>query len=298
MTIQPMGIPELIKAIAWPGIAIGAIILFRRPAVEVLKILVQRLGKISVAGVSLELSLLSELRPRSLDAELRELNSAGPPPSGPTALLNELQFGGSHEFIVVDLGTDAAPRWLSSRLYLFAVMLSRISRLKCFVFVETAGGIRNRFIGIASPDAVRWGLARRYPWLEYAYAQVYAQIGMPQFEPATGDLALWQMQMIVSQFLARIRIPSTAPLPFPDPSRLPDTIDLGDGVLEYARWLDGGRVERIMGSDLYIGSIQVPPGQTLQDLMSAPIPGTGRFIAVVEVDRTFRQLLDRLGGPR
>lgn len=298
MTIQPLSIPDLIKAVAWPAVAAGAIVLFRKPVAEVFRTLVERLSKISVAGVSLELSLLSELRPRSLDAELRELNSAGPPPSGPTALLNELQFGGSHEYIVIDLGTDTAPRWLTSRLYLFAVMLSRISRLKCFVFVETASGVRNRFVGIASPDAVRWGLARRYQWLEHAYAQVYAQIGLPQFEPGTGTLALWQMQMMVSQFLAAIRIPPTAPFPllFPDPNRPPQTVDLGDGVLEYARWLDGGRVERILGSDLSTESTQVSPGQTLQDLMATPVRGAGRFIAVVETDRTFRHVLDRLAS--
>jgi hypothetical protein len=266
MTIEPLSIPDLIKAIAWPGVAAAAIVVFRKPAAEVLRMLVERLSKISVAGVSVELSLLSELRPRSLDTELRELNSAAPPPSGPTALLNELQFGGSHEYIVIDLGADTAPRWLSSRLYLFAVMLSRISRLKCFVFVEAAGGIRNRFIGIASPDAVRWALARRYPWLEFAYARVYPQIGLPQFEPSTGTLALGQMQMIVSQFLAAIRIPNATPLPFPDPTRPPETIDLGNGVLEYAKWLDGRRVERILGSDLSTESIQIPrakPSRTL-----------------------------------
>jgi hypothetical protein len=296
MTIEPLNILELIKAIAWPVVAAGAIVLFRKPAVDVLRILLERVSKISVGGVSLELSVLSELRPRSLDAELRELHAAPPPPSGATALLYELQIGGSHEYILIDLGSDAAPRWLSSRLYLFAAMLSRISRLKCFVFVETAAGIRNRFIGIASPDAVRWGLARHYPWLEYAYAQVYAKIGLPQFESATSSLVLWQMQMIVSQFLTAIRTPNTVPLLFPDPTRPPATIDLGGGKFEYARWLDGGRVERILGSDLSTESIQVPPGQTLHDLMASPVQGAGRFIAVIESDRRFRNVLDRLGG--
>jgi hypothetical protein len=296
MTIQPLNIADLVKAVAWPAVAAGAIVLFRKPAAEVFRTLVERLSNISVAGVSLELSLLSVLFSRSLDAELRDLNSTGLPPSGPTALLNELQFGGSHEFIVVDLGTDTALRWLTSRLYLFAVMLPRISCLKCFVFVETASGIRNRFVGIASPDAVRWGLARRYPWLEYAYAKVYAQIGMPQFELVTGTSALWQMQQIVSQFLAAIRIPNAVPLPFPDPNRPPETVDLGNAVLEYAKWPDGGRVERILSSDLSTESIQVPSGQTLQDLMATPIRGAGRFIAVVETERTFRHVLDRLAN--
>jgi hypothetical protein len=296
MTIQPLDIPDVIKAITWPAVAAGAIVVFRKPVAEAFRILVERLSKISVGGVSVELSLLSELRPRSLDSELRELNAAPPTPSAPTALLNEIQFGGSHEYIVIDLGTETAPRWLSSRLYLFAVMLSRISRLKCFAFVETAGSIRNRFVGLASPDAVRWGLARRYPWLEYAYAQVYAHIGMPQFEPVTGTLALSQMQTMVSQFLSAIRIPSAVPLPFPDANKLPEAVDLGKGVFEYASWLDGGRVERILGDDLSTDSIQVPPGKTLQELMAAPVPQGSRFVAVVETDRRFRHVLDKLGG--
>jgi hypothetical protein len=131
------------------------------------------------------------------------------------------------------------------------------------VFVETAAGIRNRFIGTASPEAVRWALARRYPWLEYAYAQVYAQIGMPQFDTSTGTLSEWQASTLVQQILARIRVPSNVPLPFPDPNHPPDTIDLGNGVVEFAKWVDAARIERVLGSALVATFIQVPPGKSL-----------------------------------
>jgi hypothetical protein len=196
-------------------------------------------------------------------------------------------------YIVIDLGSDTTPRWLTSRLYLFGLLLARVSRLKCFVFVEIAAGIRNRFVGISSPEAVRWALARRYPWLEYAYAQVYAQIGLPQFDATTDALSEWQASMLVQKFLAAIRVPGGLPVQFPDPGRPPETTDLGGGIAEYAKWIDGARIERVLGSDLAAASVQVPPGTSLDDMTSAVLRQKSRLVAVVEADRTFRNVLEQ-----
>jgi hypothetical protein len=260
---------------------------------ELIAVLCQRVNNISFGGLSLELATLSELKPRSLDIDLRELDAATRPQSGPIDLLTQLKEAGDHDYIVIDLGSDTAPRWLTSRLYLFGLLLARVSRLKCFVFVETAAGIRNRFVGIASPDAVRWALARRYPWLEYAYAQVYSQIGLPEFDATTGALSEWQASMIVQQFLVAIRVPGGIAFPFPDVTRLPDTTDIGNGVLEYAKWIDGGRIERVLGVNLSTASIQLLPGKSLDDMTDVVLRQKSKFLAVVETDRTFRYIVEK-----
>jgi hypothetical protein len=293
MSIDPVNIPSLLGTIIWPAIVVVALTAFRKPLAELIGPLGRNVRKISFAGIELELATATELRPRSLDSDLRELDAGTHPQSGPIDLLSELRAAGSHDYVVIDLGSDSAPRWLTSRLYLFGLLLARVSRLKCFVFVETAGIVRNRFVGTASPEAVRWALARRYPWLEYAYTQVYAQLGLPQFDRETGALVEWQATNLVQQFLAAIRIPGTIPIPFPDPNRLPDTVDLGNGVLEYARWADGGRIERVLGADLSVASITVPAGKRLDDMVAAVLAQHSRFVAVIETDRTFRSLVDR-----
>jgi hypothetical protein len=136
-------------------------------------------------------------------------------------------------------------------------------------------------------------LARRYPWLEYAYAQVYAKLGLPQFEAEAGALVEWQATDLVQQFLAAIRVPGTIQMLFPDPNRLPHTVDLGNGVLEYARWAGGGQIERVLGADLSVASLTVPPGKRLNDMVEAVMAQQSRFVAVVEADHVFRNLVDR-----
>lgn len=63
------------------------------------------------------------------------------------------------DYAVIDLGKGQ--EWLTSRLYIFAIMLERMRGLRCFVFLETKDEIDQRFLGIASPREVRWALARR-----------------------------------------------------------------------------------------------------------------------------------------
>jgi hypothetical protein len=75
------------------------------------------------------------------------------------------------EYAVIDLGNGN--QWISSRLFIFAVLLKRMTGLRQFVFIGTQNGVTGRFLGMASPDDVRWALARRYPWLECAYAYAY-----------------------------------------------------------------------------------------------------------------------------
>jgi hypothetical protein len=66
---------------------------------------------------------------------------------------------------MIDLRDGRA--WLTSRLYLFAMVLPQLMPLRCFVFV---GGRRHRkipsyFLGGASPGSVVRHLEGQFPWL-------------------------------------------------------------------------------------------------------------------------------------
>jgi hypothetical protein len=120
-------------------------------------------------------------------------------------LMCKARRSGRHNYIVIDLGSESSPRRLTSRLYLLALLIGPIARPIRFVFVETAGSVRNRFIGTASPDRVRWALATKYNWLETMNAMAYASIGEVSLDPTTGYFANWQVLQLMQQFLANIR---------------------------------------------------------------------------------------------
>src|SRR6266581_349249 len=292
MNIQPIDLASLLQAVTWPLIAIVAFAVFRPPLSDLVKILGQRIHKVSVGGVSLELAEVSELKPHSLDTEIRQLDAGLMPQSGATGisgLLSQIQHGGQHNYIVIDLGSESSPRWLTSRLYLLALLIAMINRPLCLVFVETVGGLRKRFLGLASPDRVRWALARQYSWLESASAAAYAILGEFQFDPATGYLTEWQTTQLTQQFLEKIRA-QVAPGIAVDAA---EWVTLPNGVYEHGKWLDGARIERLLGSDLSASRVVLLPDKRVSDIADAVLGQQGRFVAILDPDKTFRGLVDR-----
>lgn len=300
MNVQPIDLPSLLHAVLWPLIVIIAIAVLRRPLGDFVLGVGQRMNKLSVAGFSVELAQVEEMRPGAMDAEIRQLEAGLIPQSGSaslTALVTELQSGGQHDYVVIDFGSETSPHWLTSRLYLLAFLLTLIRRQLCLVFVETTGTVRKRFVGVASSDHTRWALARRYGWLESAGAAAYAgQTGAPaaalgnQFDPATGYLS-WMIPNLIQQFLGFIRSSQAPADNSPDKS---EWVSLDkQQTFEHAKWLDGARIERLLGSDLTTAHVTLLPNKTLNDLANPVLGQQGRFIAVVEPDGTFVSIVDR-----
>lgn len=165
----------LIEAIAWPLVAVLALYLLRRPLVELVSQVARRASKLSVYNVSIELATLPELsttwKVGSEDA--RQLTSSQIFDSASTTLFNDLLTPRKADYAVVDLRVGQS--WLTSRLYIFALVLGEVRNLRAFVFLENAGGVRRRFLGVATPANVQKALAARYPWLEEAYFRAAAQ---------------------------------------------------------------------------------------------------------------------------
>jgi hypothetical protein len=134
MHIQPLDIPALLRAITWPLIVVTAFAIFRRPLAILISLVGQKVSKLSFGKFSIEMAQVPEMKPQAMDAEIRELDAGLTPQSGTTgltALVNELQSGGKRDYVVIDFGSDTAPRWLSSRLYLLSFLLTLINRQLC-----------------------------------------------------------------------------------------------------------------------------------------------------------------------
>lgn len=78
------------------------------------------------------------------------------------------------DYAEINLGTGR--EWLTSRLFIMAIVFARMKGIECFVFVETSGAVRKRFVGWAEPAKIRGAVAQRYLWLERAYADAYATV--------------------------------------------------------------------------------------------------------------------------
>lgn len=159
----------LIQAVVWPLVVVTLIFIYRREIPKLIQAIGGRVSKFSAVGVTLELAAAAPL-PESLRVRLediREPTSSGPPPvSGMQSLLELARSTDPVDYVRIDLREGMS--WLTSRLYLFSVVLPPILGLRCFVFVCSRGEIPRYFLGLASPEAVKIDLEARYPWLRYA----------------------------------------------------------------------------------------------------------------------------------
>ncbi len=310
MPLQPIDVPSLLSAVVWPVIVIFGLIFFRHPVTELVTIIGQRVQKFSFSGFSLELAEAKEMRSPILDTEIRQLDAGLIVQSGSTAisqLLLRLQENHQHDYVMIDLGSESSPRWLTSRLYLLTFLITVIDRPISMVFVENTAGVRKRFIGISAAERVRWALARRYGWLESAAAVAWAVLGglycdpvtsqptvtgiSSPFDPATQKLAESQTTQFIQSFLNSIRAAGPAPLSTTPEAN--DWIPLNDQTIEHAKWLNSDRIERLLGPELTNSSVVLMPNQSVNEAGPLIVKQRGRFVAVLDTDRSFRCLVDR-----
>jgi hypothetical protein len=228
------------------------------------------------------------------------------------SLFTELSSAGASDYIVADLGRG--DQWLSSRLYVFVVVLQRMRGLRSVVFTTTKGDETGVFVGMADPADVRWALATACPWLESAFARAYAQIAPAANSPPTpfivsGDGALepWTANNLVRAFLTELQYPpapsavppaAAPPLPpiLPGP---PEWIELPGTpgqppTWEHATWLSVGFLEQILGPSglvrdfAFTDSPDVPVEERARAIARRPgetvalITATGRFAGLVD----------------
>lgn len=284
-------IAEFIAALLWPIVVMVALLLFRASLNTLLRTVGERATRLSLLNISLELAALPEFQPpQSLD-QIRELTSDLGSQSSETAIFQELVTASNAEFIIIDLGSPSKPRWLTSRLYIFALLLERMRGIRCIVFVESSDDKRRSYIGCAFPTTVRWALASRYPWLEQSYAAAYSgAAAQPEFRVLSqwGTLPSPAASMIVQQFLSSIRR-------YPEPGQLVDDewVDIPNKGQEHAKWIDVPRLERILGPALFRAavpaSLDLASNEVALRVLRRPVP----FVARVSDHNRFETLVDR-----
>jgi hypothetical protein len=258
------GIADIITALAWP-LLIGAVVWFLRDPVRALARRVSGSAErvsIGAQGLSIELASAVETVPSEAATALGGIRVPEPAPrvvdSAAMTMFAQLQTEAPAPYLVVDLGDGK--EWLSSRLFVFAILLRAMRQTRTLVFVDTQGGVRGRFVGLASNVQIRWALARAYPWLEADYAEAYSNATVAQRSPnsaaesfvvdQTGRFTQDVAWRIATNFVFAVQRAPAAGTPL-SPDEWVDLERPEGPFKEHATWLGGAEVERALGAALH-----------------------------------------------
>jgi hypothetical protein len=141
-------VAAILSVIVWPIIILIALYLFREIIADllreripaILRELAGKVTKLGIGGVTLEFAKAKAFTPGFSSAtagvDLRQRASAMQvTDSTARTFLNQLRDPTTADYAIVNLGTG--DQWLTSRLYIMAVVLPRMKGLKAFVFFWT-----------------------------------------------------------------------------------------------------------------------------------------------------------------
>jgi hypothetical protein len=238
----------------------------------------------TVAGVTVQIALAQLPAPISGEP-LGALRGDVVPDSGSEAFVQLLRSSGPRAYAVISLGDGR--QWLTSRLLVFAVVLQELRDLRCLVFTSWLGeDAEDRIVGTVTPDELRRAFALHYPWLEAALAEATEEIlyGNP-----VGDHSRTLTPMTADRLLHAVvtKLGPVAGVP-------PVEAEWANirGRLEHARWVDLPTLGNALGGLL---NHHLVTAESVTDVSpDAVLAAGGAFVPVVDHDKRFVALLDRL----
>jgi hypothetical protein len=169
---------SLVEHALWPAVVLVLGLVLRKPIGAFLGALAGRVTKVSVMSVSLELAVAQPANPpwEGLGGDdIRGLVVADQVSNSYFRTLDEaLRAPGSADYFQVDLHRDGE-EWLTSRLYIFSYMLSRLKGVRAVVLLATRDNVPGSFLAVAPVEALMRALAITEPWLRVARLQAEAK---------------------------------------------------------------------------------------------------------------------------
>lgn len=305
---------EFLKILTtWHIILGAALIVFRRPITQFLEDIGKRATKISIAQFSVELPISHSPPEIWTGLQLAEALQASPiVDSGEETLINQFNNNNSFDHLIVDI--ELGQKWLTSRLFLFATMLQRMNGLRCIVFLYTKGDKPRTFLGVAHAEELHWVIAQEYPWLEAAYTNAYAkesptitnERGDPiivdrYIQSNAGRLNSNKASNIAKNFLSAIQVHDTPT--FTPPKSIETTKKEWSflerkyprlSVWEHGEWLTESWVRSKLQTVLLTQAYVIDsPDLSSTKRQKAIVNRPGRFVALVDEERVFQELIDR-----
>ncbi len=288
---------SVIQAVVWPLVIVTLVFIYRREIPRLIQALGGRMSKVSAVGVTLEFAAAQPV-PETVRVRLEDIrepaSSGPPPPSGMKSLIELASSTARVDYVRIDLREGLS--WLTSRLYLFAVVLPPVLGLRCFVFVCSRGEIPRYFVGLSSPEAVRTDLEARYPWLRTAVAE--AQLQPLFYVSGAKRYPAWYPNEEMQKALKELSGASAEPK-FETPLKMQYSEALDRIVQSFVSPFDlsqSGQVESFVQRFLQTGSLkrphQEPPPGALPDADWVQLGDMDEHASWIASER---QLLDLLG---
>lgn len=318
-----ISILAVLGTLLWVIFSIYVVWVFKEPLGEFLKALPDKLTKVSIAGFEIE---LARTPPVELDPGATSFGQMNSEEAASQSYIGTLiqEINGPpvpDSYITINLGDGR--KWLTSRLFIFALMFRRMRGVRCFVFVDNSHGVLNEYLGAASTESICWALARRYPWLESAFAAAYDEAistqGKPLIESDTGRLASYQAADAITKYVEKLKFPLTkggvpvppaaaapppaAPATPPTPPNPEEWTQLrpDKNVWEHALWIDRSLLHDVLGKVLWTDQLmelsdsktKVKAIVSLNDPFIAVTKPSGQFLFLIERTRVLKDIAQR-----
>lgn len=317
----------MLAATLWPLVLMIVLLMYRKEVPRLTKSVLGRVTKLAFAGVEVQLAEVKSITPAwsgssgGLDlrhqARATEIND-----SYVGTFMTQLRDAPMAEVAEVNLGQGQD--WLSSRLYIMAILFARYKGVEALVFLDTVMGRTRRYVGWADVDKIRWALAHQYPWFEAAYASAYHKLQgatVPGQNLAGGQRPSVRVTNrygrmgtvfdptdvrpgidLLQEFLSEIQSP-------PQPPAVLQPINLAESewvqlerkephdvdTYEHAEWIDSNDIAELLGEDLHHASIGEGELRVLSATKQykAILSKSDQYIALVDEVGRFKGLLNR-----
>lgn len=288
---------HLAESLAWPLAIAFLAWRFREPLTEFARSFGGRVSKVSLFNVAVEFTTAQPSEQSPLLDEIRDPARSAAIADSAQAMVDQVKSTEPADYALIDLGSG--DEWLTSRLYIAAVMMERMRGISVFVFVSGAAGSERKFVATVDVRLLRWKLAQRYPWLESALAGAYGVV-FEHDPPLTtmgpvaisdsGALSTHLAQRLVPEFINRLQKPRAVA---PGAVTERDWVTFDHGIGERADWVTVELLGQILPMPVFEAKVEDLADQPRSKRMRAVLRAHAPFVAVVDRAGRFLRLVDR-----
>lgn len=284
----------LLQELIWP-ITVLLILFFLRKYVPQL---LDRTTKIGAMGVELEFEKAKEFSSswsNEYVGDIRKGVKSDDFSSGVMDLMHQFNKEGSYDFAVIDI--YGGKGWLTSRLFIFSTILSKLRGINYWVFVDSYDSIQKKFIGYVDSRSLRLQLSDRFPGLSGAYTEALLEV-FPEGDTRLNEADTWKITQLVQQFLKGVQ--KEYPQNEEQGMEGDGTQELEKGwvllkdqvTLEKARFLDINELREICGEWIRTDAIRGLETSSVEHLADKILLSNERLIPQVDSENRFLDMVD------
>ncbi|MDN3688121.1 hypothetical protein [Cyclobacterium jeungdonense] len=286
----------LLQELIWP-ITLLFILFFLR---KYIPHLLERTTKIGAIGVELEFEKAKEFSSswsNEYVGDIRKGVKSDDFSSGVMDLMEQFNKEGSYDYSVIDI--YGGKGWLTSRLFIFSTILSKLRGVNYWVFVDSYDSIYKKFIGYIDSKSLRLQLSDNFPLLSKAYSEALMEV-YPEEETNLNAADTWKITQLVQHYLKDIQKENIQSLDQDANQEMEQGwVLLKDNVtLEKARFLDINQLRTIFGDLIVTNAIRSLENISQDQLSEKILLSNERQIPLLDSENHFMDMVDVVHSKR